>query len=68
MDDLECYEIRDCMIYVRYSIVMLLICMRLLWAGHVNKMEKAGNVYRILMGESLGKRSLQDREDDERIQ
>jgi hypothetical protein len=54
--------------YARYSIVRALKCRRLLWTEHVNKMEEARNVYRILIGKSLEKRPLEDREGDERTQ
>jgi hypothetical protein len=56
------------MTYTKYSIIRSLIYRRLLWAGRVNKMEKAGNVYRILTGKSLEKRPRKDREDEESIQ
>lgn len=56
------------MTYTRYSIVRALLCRRLLWAGHVNKMEKARNRYRILTGKSFEKDPRKDREDEETIQ
>jgi hypothetical protein len=49
-------ELRD--LYSSQSIIRLIKLRRMRWAGHVARMGKKRNAYRVLVGKPEGKRSL----------
>jgi hypothetical protein len=41
------------------SIIRIMKSRKMIWAGHVGRMGKKGNAYRLLMGNPEGKRPLE---------